>query len=226
MAAPLKHRTLTGALLDRLRDAILSGEYPAGAQLRQDALAEAYGVSRIPVREALLQLDAEGLVKVQPRRGAVVSELSLEEVEDVFDLRAMLEPRLLRASAPRLGLEDWARIQEADAAYAAAAAAGEGARFGELNAALHMALYAAAGQPRTRAVVEGLLKTSERYIRMQLARPEALARSTAEHGALMAACRAGRVEAAAEMLIAHIEQVRRDLRAVLAGAGRRGPGAG
>src|SRR5687768_12544890 len=98
----LKHRTLSAAILDQLRKAILDGTYPAGAQLRQDALAETFGVSRIPIREALFQLDAEGLVRIVPQKGAVVSELSVDEIDDVFALRRLLEPRLLAASIPLL----------------------------------------------------------------------------------------------------------------------------
>ena len=88
MKVPLKHRTLSAAIVDQLRQSILDGTYPAGSQLRQDALGEAYGVSRIPVREALFQLEAEGLVRIVPQKGAIVSELSLDEINDVFDLRA------------------------------------------------------------------------------------------------------------------------------------------
>ena len=69
MKGPLKHRTLSAAIVDQLRQSILDGTYPAGSQLRQDALGEAYGVSRIPVREALFQLEAEGLVRIVPQKG-------------------------------------------------------------------------------------------------------------------------------------------------------------
>src|SRR6187401_3158712 len=100
MKVPLKHRTLSAAIVDQLRQSILDGTYPAGSQLRQDALGEAYGVSRIPVREALFQLEAEGLVRIVPQKGAIVSELSFDEINDVFDLRLILEPRLLAQSAP------------------------------------------------------------------------------------------------------------------------------
>ena len=91
--SPLKqHRTLASAVADRLREQILSSAYPAGTQLRQDALAASFGVSRIPVREALFQLEAEGLLQMVPHKGAVVTELSPEEVNDIFDLRVMLGP--------------------------------------------------------------------------------------------------------------------------------------
>ncbi|HTN98462.1 MAG TPA: GntR family transcriptional regulator, partial [Nordella sp.] len=106
----LHHRTIASAVVDALRRRILDGEFAAGAQLRQDSLAKEFGVSRIPIREALLQLDAEGLVKILPHRGAVVSELSVAEIKELFDLRALLEPRLLRLSAPHLTEKDYAEL--------------------------------------------------------------------------------------------------------------------
>ena len=108
MKGPLKHRTLSAAIVDQLRQAILDGTYPAGSQLRQDALGDIYGVSRIPVREALFQLEAEGLVRIVPQKGAIVSELSLDEINDVFDLRGIMEPRLLAQSAPHFTEQDLA----------------------------------------------------------------------------------------------------------------------
>ena len=100
----LQHRTLSGALLEEIRQGILTGRYPAGTQLRQDALAETFSVSRIPIREALFQLEAEGFVKIVPQKGAVVSNISRNEIKDIFELRILLEPRLLLASAPMLTL--------------------------------------------------------------------------------------------------------------------------
>jgi len=85
---------------ESLRERILDGEFKAGFPLRQDALASEFGVSRIPIREALMQLEAEGLIKIHPHRGAIVSELSTEEVQELFALRALLEPRLLRIPLP------------------------------------------------------------------------------------------------------------------------------
>eukprot|EP01035_Chromulina_nebulosa_P040365 gene40365-54592_t len=87
----IRHKTVAAAVADALRQRILAGEFAAGAQLRQDALAIEFGISRIPVREALLQLEASGLVKIVPHRGAVVSGLSLEEIEDIFQLRVQPE---------------------------------------------------------------------------------------------------------------------------------------
>src|SRR5262245_42454131 len=85
---PLRRQTLAGMTLEELRLRLLTGAYPEGEPLRQDAIADELGVSLIPIREALRQLEAEGLVVFNPHRGAVVSSLSLDEIEEVFALRA------------------------------------------------------------------------------------------------------------------------------------------
>src|SRR5262245_34547634 len=98
----IQRETLAKTLTRLLRDKIPAGDYPEGQQLRQDALAIEFGISRIPVREALRQLEAEGLVSFYPHRGAVVSSLSLQEIEELFDVRAVLEPDLLRRAISNL----------------------------------------------------------------------------------------------------------------------------
>lgn len=220
MSPPLKHRTLSSAIVDQIRQAILDGSYPAGAQLRQDALAQAYAVSRIPVREALFQLEAEGLVKIVPHKGAIVSGLSLDEINDVFELRKLLEPRLLASSLPALTAEDFAAVAGMEAAFEQAMSAGDIARWGVLNADFHLALYARATQPRTLSIVAGLLQTSDRYTRLQLQRSSSIERARAEHNELIRLCRAGAVKEAGRLLVDHIEQVRRDLVAFLEERGK------
>src|SRR5215217_1329322 len=93
---PIQRQTIASMTVEALRERILRGDYPDGEPLRQDALAEELGVSRIPVREALRQLEAEGLVTFNPHRGAVVSSLSLEEIAELFELRAEIECDLVR----------------------------------------------------------------------------------------------------------------------------------
>ena len=120
---PIERFTLAGATLQAIRERILSGAYAEGDPLRQDAIAAELGVSRIPVREALRQLEAEGLVTFSPHRGAVVSTLSLEEIEELFELRADIECELLRRAMPNTGDEQLTRandlLDEFDAALAA-----------------------------------------------------------------------------------------------------------
>jgi DNA-binding GntR family transcriptional regulator len=215
MATGLKHRTLSAAIAERLRQEILSGRHPSGAQLRQDALAATYEVSRIPVREALFQLEAEGLVHIEPHKGAVVTSLSLEEVNDVFDLRAELEGRLFRASIPELTAADLTRIDEIQEQFASAIAQRDTTRWGVLNAEMHAALYAGARLPRTASIVAGLLQTSDRYTRMQLSTPTAMKRAEREHAELIRLARKRDVKGACALLVRHIETVRGDLVRIL-----------
>ena len=94
------YKTRTQLVVETLREKILSGEFKAGESLRQAALATELNVSRIPVREALLQLEGEGLVVFEPHKGATVTELNAKHVDELFELRAMLESNLLAASLP------------------------------------------------------------------------------------------------------------------------------
>ena len=166
------------AAADELRRRILAGEFPEGFQLKQDALAADFGMSRIPIREALVQLESEGFVRILPHRGAQVSELSPAEISELFELRALLEPRLLRLSAPRLTAEDYAALDAINAEYRVEIRALQPGRWGELNTRLHLRLMSRAEQPRTLAIVTALLQNTDRYTRLQLvARPAAGARA-------------------------------------------------
>src|SRR5882757_10692774 len=91
----IPRQSLTSAVADRLRDQIIRGEIPEGSQLRQNTIAAQFRVSRIPVREALRQLDAEGLITIVPNRGALVPVLSPTDIEELFTIRALLEPEIL-----------------------------------------------------------------------------------------------------------------------------------
>ena len=215
MKPRLGHRTLSAAIVEQLRRDILDGTYTAGEQLRQDALAASFQVSRIPVREALFQLEAEGLVLIEPHKGAIVSAFSLEEIDDVFDLRVLLEPRLLAQSAPLLTPQDFAEISTLDAEFKEAITALDVAQWGQLNARYHLALYRHARQPRTLSIVTALLQTSDRFTRLQMNRAPALARAGSEHRKLLRLCQEGKVAKACDYLVAHIEKVRRDLHALL-----------
>jgi DNA-binding GntR family transcriptional regulator len=216
MKPAFKHRTMSAAIAAQLRQSVLDGSYGGGAQLRQDALAAAFGVSRIPVREALLQLEAEGLVQIVPHKGAVVTGLSQAEVDDVFELRVLLEARLLRRSVPRLTEEDFAEIDGVQRAFEDAIRRRDTGRWGALNAELHMALYRRADLPRTLGLVANLLTASERYTRIQLATQAAWERAQAEHAELIERCRKGETEQACALLVAHIGTVHDDLAAILA----------
>src|ERR1043165_2671365 len=114
---PLRRQTLTTMTADAIRERILRGHYPEGQPLRQDAIGAELGVSRIPVREALRQLEVEGLVTFNPHRGAVVSSLSLKQIRELFELRADIEADLIVRAVPHMTTEDDARAEEMLDAY-------------------------------------------------------------------------------------------------------------
>ena len=201
---PVTRHTVAGATVDGIRERILDRTYPEGEQLRQDVLAADLGVSRIPVREALRQLEAEGLVTFSPHRGAVVSSLSIAEIEELFALRAKLESEILRRAVPLLTDQDFERAEEILDEYDAAFRARDVAAWGDLNWQFHSTLFSAAHRPVTLGVVERLHLHTNRYARMQLALTHGETRAQEEHRAILAAARKRTPGRACSLLSAHI----------------------
>ncbi|AUG55625.1 GntR family transcriptional regulator [Thalassospira marina] len=197
-------RTITDQVTEDLRERILSGDFLAGTQLRQDAIATEYNVSRIPVREALQRLDAEGLVTFQPHKGAIVAQLSLDEIEELFEVRRLLECELLRHSVPRLSADDIRAATEILDVYDEALRAGDIARWGELNRQFHERLYQASNRPKTLEIVRTIGNNTVRFTRAQLALSGATERAEREHHDILDACRAGNVSLAVSLLDQHI----------------------
>lgn len=215
----MKNRTIAGSIGTEIRRRILDGRYPAGSQLRQDGLAAEFWASRIPVREALFQLEAEGLVRILPHRGAMVAPLSPADAAEALELRGALEPRLLALSAPRLTADDFARADALLEEYAAALRAGATARWGALNTELHLLLYSRAERPRALGLVGSLLAECDRYTRLQLSTDGAeLERADREHREIVRLCRNGHVSAARALLTDHIDHVAAALMAFLGAA--------
>lgn len=215
----MKNRTIAGSIGTEIRRRILDGRYPAGSQLRQDGLASEFGASRIPVREALFQLEAEGLVRIHPHRGATVAPLSPADAAEALELRGVLEPRLLSLSAPRLTTADLDRADALLEDYATALRDGATARWGALNTELHLLLYSRAERPRALALVGSLLAECDRYTRLQLSTDNAeLERADREHREIVRLCRNGHVSAACALLTDHIDHVAAALMAFLGAA--------
>ncbi|MEP6591375.1 MAG: GntR family transcriptional regulator [Gemmatimonadota bacterium] len=200
----LPRHTLTDAALVALRERILAGEWPAGAPLRQEALAADLGVSRIPLREALRRLEAEGLVTIAPHRGAVVAPLPMAEVAELFELRALIESDLARRAVPRLTPADDAALRATAATFERAVAAGDVPAWGEANRRFHFALYAPAGRPQTLEALTRLHAQSDRFLRLQLTLTRGTARAVREHRAIAAAARARDTARTARLVREHI----------------------
>jgi DNA-binding GntR family transcriptional regulator len=143
---------------DELREAILTGTLPPGARLRAEPLAEQLQTSRTPVREALILLAREGLVDIEPRRGAVVRQFDTADLADLYDVRALIEPYAARRGATRIAAHDVDRLTDicdrADARGAADDAAVEDQV--ALNEQFHRVIVAAAGSPRLEAALRAV----------------------------------------------------------------------
>ena len=210
------YKTRTQLVVETLREKILSGEIKAGQPLRQAALAEELNVSRIPVREALLQLEAEGLVSFEPHKGATATELSASQVDELFELRAMLEADLLAASIPNISDEKLAEaaaiLEKLNKALGKENAANT---WSELNSSYHNCLYSGADRPQTQDLVNTLNKNADRYIRMHLLWAGGISKAESEHNDILALCQARETSKAVELLKQHILGSRNEIKAFL-----------
>lgn len=186
---------------DVLREAITTGVLRANQPLPQDEIAAQLRVSHIPVREALRQLQSEGLVTYQANRGATVTSHSAEEIREIYEIRAILETAAIRSATSLL---DSARINRAEAILDAAEAAIDGAAWGSLDVDFHRLIYHLDGRPRLRELIEGLLRRVDRYWLSHGLMLKHRAEFEAEHRALLDAIRDRNAERAAELLRRHL----------------------
>ena len=207
--------TVADSATDQLRRLIISGELPDGAPLRQDALAAELGVSRIPVREALARLEGEGLAASFPHKGYVVTALSREEMVELFEIRALLEPELLRISIPNMSGADLDEAKIILDSYNKGIDNEDILSWGEHNTRYHMALYLPSKRQRTLDIVRGLLTNTERYTRLVLALGTGVDQAKDDHGGLLELCRKRAVNQAVALTRDHIERARDDLLEIL-----------
>ena len=203
-------------LVDRLRDRILAGLGGDDRPIRQDALAGEFGVSKIPLREALARLEQEGLVRAHPNRGFFVRGLSAAEAEEVYELRRTLEPDAMARAARIAGDGERKHAIDIFAALDSIAEHG-GSGVGAFNRMLHRALYGPCGRPVTIDLLDRLQVLSERYVRKHLEPLGRDLRADAEHRALLDAWLARDAGTVAALGAAHIDQTLTDLNQQLAG---------
>jgi DNA-binding GntR family transcriptional regulator len=160
--------SLSEIAYQQVRDAILSGALAAGQPLGQEEIASRIGTSRVPLREALQRLEAEGLVMLRPRRGYIVTSLDPEEIKDIFDIRMMLEERAGYLATLRASAEDVAEVEKLLRAMdgLSIANAKDATRFAERNRAFHERLYASSGRAQLCRLMTTLRTNVERYIRI------------------------------------------------------------
>jgi DNA-binding GntR family transcriptional regulator len=204
------HGAAGARIAGELRDAILNGEYDPGARIRQDDLAERYGSSRVPVREALRMLEAEGLLTVVANTGAWVTELTLADCEELYRIRERIEPLLLTYSAPALPPASIDRLAElADAMEST----DDVEEFLRLDREFHLGSYAAATTTVLGDLVLRLWNRTQHYRREYTRVFHATGDRSAhyDHQLLVAALRRSDVEEAERILSAHIRRTRLEL---------------
>ncbi|HEY9613784.1 GntR family transcriptional regulator [Allocoleopsis sp.] len=207
-----QQRSTPDLIADALREAILRGIFQEGQSLRQDEIAAQFGVSRIPVREALRQLEAEGLVTLQLNRGATVSALSPAEAQEICEIRSALETTAIQLAIPQLTESD---LEKATLILDATNQTTDAARWATLNWEFHAVLYTPANRPRLLTMIKTLHVNIDRYVRLQMEKMNYLEKSQKEHYQLLDACRQRDVKAAAKVLKRHIDAAGEELVAYL-----------
>jgi len=176
---------------ERLRQRIFSHELPPGTRIDEQALTVDYGISRTPLREALKVLAAEGLVTLRPRRGCFVTEVSEQDLDDIFPLMAMLEARCALEATNRAQPADLARLEAIHAQLEHFAGSNEIKRFFEANQEFHYQIQELSGNRRLRQVIQDLRKVLKLTRLCALSIDGRLQQSLAEHAAILAAIKAG-----------------------------------
>lgn len=189
---------------DRIEEEIATGQLKPGDRLDEMSLAERFGVSRTPIREALQQLAAGGMVELRPNRGAIVSAPDPARLMEMFDVMAELEAMCGRLAARRLLSEDEAVLNTTLAACRSAADAGDPDAYYYENERFHRAIYAASGNRFLADQVLSLHKRLAPFRRLQLRVRNRLKTSQREHEEILAAMLEGDASLAAERLRAHV----------------------
>lgn len=191
-------------LCDAIEEMIAVGKLAPGAHLDETALSEQFEVSRTPIREALIQLASMGLVVIRPRRGAVVAEVSAQQLVEMFEVMAELEAMCCRLAARRMTQEDLERLRAAHEACRGACAAGDADDYYYKNEVFHQAIYAGSHNFFLQEQTRALHRRLRPYRRLQLRVRDRLAASLAEHQAVVDALVTGDGELAATRIRAHI----------------------
>ena len=209
IAQEMQPRTLAARdwVFQVIRAAIIRGALPGNMPLKQEEISTMLNVSHIPVREAFRQLEAQGLVRIHPNRGAVVTHLSKKDMADVMDTRILLELGALRSAIPFIEEQD---IQESQQFLSRFAETMEYYSSYKLNLALHTALYAPCNNPFLLVLIDQMHANVDRYLHPYFSNGGSKELySVDEHQALLDACAAHDAELATAILRTHLESTKR-----------------
>lgn len=205
-------RLVARGVADWIRARILSGEMAPGDRIKQEKIAVECGTSRIPVRDALAQLNNEGLVALATYAGARVATLSAAELDEIYLLRECVEPRALSASVPNLSPEDLAVLDDHLIEMERVANRSSPSRWVELDREFHLTSYRLAALPEFLRLIEGFWNRTQQYRRAYTRLPESFETAHIEHRLLLDAICAGDSDQAATISGLHIRRTRLALR--------------
>lgn len=203
------HRTVTNALMQAIRESIVSGTYAPGNHLRLDELAAKYEVSTMPIREALRALEAEGIVTNIPHRGTFVTQFTAAELDDIYEIRAALEQMATLAAVPNLNAETINELQQLiemghSDQYNVA-------QLVQMNTDFHTRLYETSGRKHLCDLILILRHRTHHYLHAYVTELKRFGRAQEEHQAIVDACKSGDAQKAADLMYAHVRQVGQSL---------------
>src|SRR5512133_3923760 len=195
-----KHLTLREKILEHIRDAIISGALKAGSKVSEPELAERYGISRTPIREAFRQLESEGYLTVIPRRGAVVSEFSQKDVEDFYAIKSILEGYAARQACKNLTDKELDRLQANNKRLTELVGSNDIKSFIKVHNEFHEMFIRAANNEKLRELITSVVTRFQRLRFMSLSLPGRMEIVVQEHAKIIEAFRRKDSDAA-EMLV-------------------------
>jgi DNA-binding GntR family transcriptional regulator len=213
---PVSHETIERVSLvdnvtERLRSALLTGEIRPGEKIRVTALEKRFGVSHIPIREALRRLEAEGLVLTLPQRAAVAARVDLDDLAGLYDLRRIIEGQAARRAVERMTEEEVERVRQALARLEAAASSDfDSPEFWQRHNEFHWAILEPGASTWIRRVLEQLWFAAQRYVRLFVT--ETVDVAMRDHRDLAVACEARDAAAVERLLLRHLDRTERTVR--------------
>lgn len=157
------HMTLREKIVETVRSAIVNGQIPAGTRVAEPELADRFGISRTPIREAFRQLESEGFITVIPRKGAVVASLSAKDISDFYDLKTVLEGYAARCAARTLTEKDIAKMESVNRQMETAATKNDLRRVLHLHNEFHDIFLKSCGNEKLHAIVQNLVRQFQRF---------------------------------------------------------------
>lgn len=199
-------------IFEALKEAIFTGELKEGEHLRQDALAELFNASRIPVREALARLEQNGLAVTERFRGTTVAGLSPDEIRETFEFRALLEGDVIHHAVSQMSDEALADARRYSDAFVQET---DPAKWSVLNRNFHNSLYRDANRPYYVHIIKSTIDRVERYLRAQIILTDGMQKAHNEHVGILNACIARDADLAAQLTRSHIRGASESLISVL-----------